>query len=137
MARGQLSVEFFLIVAFVLVLATILFSSTENEIRETRAVDRAALAKAAVAGVGNAVNSVALQGNGSVLKKDVFVPPETICFLYNQSASSLYCDTGRTVVRGPTLLAQPSVSPACSSSGWMTATVSSDPNVSISCASLG
>ncbi len=129
--------EFFLIVSFILVLATIILGGVENEVRETKALDRAALAKTAVASVSHAANSVALQGNGSIVKREVFVPPETICFLYNSTSAVLYCDTGKNIVPGPALLSQPNVSSPCFYSGWMVAVVKNDGGVSVNCTLLG
>jgi len=133
LARGQLSVEFFLIVAFILVLTTMILSNAENSLTETRTLDRMALAKAAVVEASQAANLVAVQGNGSSIKRLLFVPPETICFLYDDADGVLYCDTGKNTVRGPPLLVEPSVYAPCLSSGWMTVEITSNETLGINC----
>jgi len=139
LARGQLSVEFFLIVAFVLVLATMLLSNVEAQLNDTKDLNRAATAKAAVAEVSHAVNAVALQGTGAMLNKEVFVPPETSCFSYNATAGALQCDTGKNIVSGPALVTAPNVSVSCARTGWMTAQARNEggANVSVYCIALG
>lgn len=84
--------EFFLVVAFILGLASALLTITEEQVRQTATLDRAALAKSALDSVAHAANHVWLAGNGSRLTAEVFVPSSSICLLYNSTQRRLFCD---------------------------------------------
>lgn len=92
MKRGQLSIEFFLIVAFILGLASALLTVSEDQVRQTTLLDRAALARNALDTVTHAANQVWLSGNGTRIVAEVFVPVNSICLLYNSTQQRLYCD---------------------------------------------
>lgn len=91
MKRGQLSIEFFLIVSIIAVFALSLYTTGVAEIDKSSTVDDAVLAKSALDSLTSAVNIVALEGNGSTIKRELFVPKQSVCFLYNSTAKRFYC----------------------------------------------
>lgn len=94
MRRGQVSIEFFLVVAFVLALASALLTVTEEQARQTGVVDRAALAKSALDTFAQAANHAWLSGNGARIYAEIFIPQNSVCLLYNASQTRFYCDVG-------------------------------------------
>lgn len=93
--KGQLSIEFLLVAAFLLAFAAVLLNTAETQLRETQAVDSAALSKAAADSLGTLVNTVFLQGNGAQLNSEFFVPKNSVCFFVNGSVvrgAFLECD---------------------------------------------
>jgi len=94
MKRGQLSIEFFLIVVFVLGLASALLALSEEQMRQTDLLDRAALARSALDSIAHTANHAWLAGNGTRLYTEIFVPANSVCLLYNSTQKRLYCDVG-------------------------------------------
>lgn len=125
--RGQLGVEFFLIVAFILVLGAALSASTDAEVVNMRSLDRAALAKSASDAVAHAVNLVLIQGNGASVTRELFFPAETPCLQYSAEREALFCEVpGAGKVYSAAILAQPQILSYCYSNGtagWKLVTV--------------
>ncbi|MEW5955185.1 MAG: hypothetical protein AB1626_01440 [Candidatus Micrarchaeota archaeon] len=141
-SKAQLGVEFFFVIAFVLLLAVVLTTSMEEQVTQTKELNRAALAKSVCDAVSHAANAVAVQGNGATVRLQQFVPPQTLCLQYNATSQKLYCTVaGVGTVSGPALYSLPSVNSSCFPSGdqgWMLVTVNNTGgNVSISCAGVG
>lgn len=136
--RSQVSVEFFLAVAFAVALAAVLLSSAEDGIRSVKAVDSAALARTALDSVASAVNYASLAGNGTKIVKEVFVPKEVVCFAYNSSSKRMFCSLGAGVfMSSQVLYSAPSVASACFSAGWLKTEVSNNGTaVVLSCSAL-
>ncbi|MGC8850811.1 MAG: hypothetical protein ACP5O3_01090 [Candidatus Micrarchaeia archaeon] len=140
--RGQLGIEFFLVVAFVLVLGSVLSASVDEQVIAARALDRAALAKSAVDAVSHAINLVTLEGNGALASREVFFPAETQCIQYSSARKALYCDVaGAGKVYGVALYREPTVLLNCFSSGtqgWFLVTVNGTSNgAQVNCTKLG
>ena len=108
--RGQVGLEFFLILGFCLAMLTILISDSEREITENEKLDTAVLSLSALYSVSNAINIVALQGNGAQLAVSAFVPSKSKCYLPVASEQRLACDIGDAYGRrvyGMRLMAMP------------------------------
>jgi len=140
--KGQLGVEFFFVIAFVLLLAVVLTTGMEGQVTQTKELNRVVLAKSVSDAVSHAVNAVAVQGNGATVRLQQFIPSETLCLQYNASSQKLYCTVvGVGTVSGPALYAVPSIDASCFPSGnqgWMLVTVNNtDGNVYVYCSSVG
>ena len=88
---GQLSIEFFLVLSIIIAFSIILYNISREEVAKTKAVNAIVLAKNAIDAASQAVDFVALSGNGSALNVSVFVPREASCFYYNSSRDAFYC----------------------------------------------
>jgi len=140
--KGQVGIEFFFVIAFVLLLAISFTTTMESQVAQTKDLNRAALAKTVVDAVSQAVNAVALQGNGATVRTQQFVPSETICLQYNGSSTKLYCTiAGVGTVSGTTLYAAPDVDTSCFPSGeqgWLLINVNNTAgSVGVYCSSVG
>ena len=126
--RGQVGLEFFLILGFCLAMLTILIANSEREITENERLDTAMLSLSALNSVSNAINTVAIQGNGAQMAVSAFVPSKSKCYLPIASEQRLACDIGDAYGRrvyGMRLMAMPdTISSACYTTyGWMDVTV--------------
>ncbi|MFA6329131.1 MAG: hypothetical protein WCX64_00410 [Candidatus Micrarchaeia archaeon] len=125
--RGQVGLEFFLILGFCLVMLTILISNSEKQLTENEKLDSAVLSLSALNAVSNAVNTVAIQGNGAQMTVSAYIPKKAKCFL-ETSEQRLACDIGDAYGRrvyGMRLMATPdTINDACYTVyGWMDVTV--------------
>lgn len=125
--RGQVGLEFFLILGFCLVMLTMLISNSEKQLAENEKLDAAVLSLSALNSVSNALNTVVIQGEGARMTVSAYIPPKTKCFLLT-SPDRLSCDIGDTYGRraySMRILAAPeTISDACYTvSGWMDVTV--------------
>jgi len=125
--RGQVGLEFFLILGFCLVMLTVLISNSERQLVENERLDSAVLSLSALNSVSNALNTVAIQGNGAKMTVSAYIPPKTKCFLL-AGPDRLSCDIGDAYGRrvyGMRIMAVPdTISDACYTvSGWMDVTV--------------
>jgi hypothetical protein len=119
--RGQVGLEFFLILGFCLAMLTILVSNSERQISENERLDAAVLSLSALNSVSDAINTVAIQGDGAQMAATAFVPARSKCFLV--AAQRLACDIGDQYGRrvyGMRLLAVPdTINDACYTAyGW-------------------
>jgi hypothetical protein len=138
MKKGQMSVEFFLLVGFILVLLSVLVTNADEESRKLSQLEKASLCKNAVDSIGYLSNYAALQGTGTLLKKEVFVPKNSVCFLVKQITSKYYlaCDLGLQgrLAYSDELIQQPTVSSQCQdNTGWLIVSVqgtASGPSIS-------
>ena len=136
--RGQVGLEFFLILGFCLVMLTILISNSEQQLVENEKLDAAVLSLSALDAVSNALNTVAIQGNGARMTVSVYLHSKAKCFLLT-TADRLSCDIGDVYGRrvyGMRLMATPTtINDACYTvSGWMDVTVmKSSGNIEIYC----
>ena len=146
--RGQLSVEFLLIASFLLALAAVLLNIAETQLRETEALDNAALSKAAADSLATWINTVFLHGNGSQIRAEFFVPPGSVCFFVNTTDRSnmfLECDadpllggkiSSRSIYTSNVTL-DSSCPPANTTGGWYKVNVKNSKNfVTINCTRL-
>jgi len=125
--RGQVGLEFFLVLGFCLAMLTILISNSERQLTENEKLDSAVLSLSALNAVSNALNTVAIQGNGAQMAVSAYIPSKSKCFLLTPD-SHLACDIGDTYGRrvyGMRLMATPdTISDACYTTyGWMDVTV--------------
>lgn len=137
--RGQLSVEFLLVVSFLLSMAAVLLNVAETQLRETEALDNAALSKAAADSFATLVNTVFLHGNGTQMRAELFIPSGSVCFFVNSTNRSnmfLECDpdplySGKVASR-PIYTSNVSLDstcpPASTSGGWYKFTVKNSKN---------
>jgi hypothetical protein len=137
--RGQVGLEFFLILGFCLAMLSVLISSSERQINENEKLDATVLSLSALNSVSNAINTVALQGNGAYMSASAFVPQSTKCFLLT-SENRLACDIGDKYGRrvyGMKLLQNPgTITADCYSNyGWIDVMVTSSAGeISVYCA---
>jgi hypothetical protein len=123
-SRGQIGIEFFLVLGFALSIVGVLIMNSERGLEGNTRLDSAMLSLAAVNTVSNSINTAFLQGNGTLIRTQVFVPYGARCFVVNPATSALFCDVGDPqgrVVNGMSLYAVPTnVSDSCySMTGWM------------------
>ena len=83
--RGQVSVEFFLVLSLLFALAAVLLTTAEAQLRDAESLNNAALSKAALDAVGSYVDLVYLSGNGSIVSGQVFIPA-SVCVLSSMQA---------------------------------------------------
>ncbi|MBI5636146.1 hypothetical protein HY993_04255 [Candidatus Micrarchaeota archaeon] len=128
-ARGQLSVEFFLIAAFLVALAIALIATSSAKVDDLSSLSKALQAKTTLDTLSTKANSAYVQGDGSQYSFDAFLPSGPVCLLYNSSTQRLFCDFGGALgnnkpVSGPALYASitfssPDCQPSSSSqAGW-------------------
>lgn len=96
--KGQLSVEFFILLAVVAAFILILYSNGVSQREQTRLLSAAVQSKAGVDGLANAANYVFLSGEGSVMRKEFFVANGSLCLYVSETGDYLYC----TVPGAPT-----------------------------------
>ncbi|NYZ74993.1 hypothetical protein H0O03_01895 [Candidatus Micrarchaeota archaeon] len=140
--KGQVGVEFFFVIAFILLLAISFTTTMESEVAQTKELNRATLAKTVSDAVSHAINIVALQGNGAATRMQEFIPSETLCLQYNATSQKLYCTVaGVGTVSGPELYAAPTVNASCFPSGeqgWLLISVNNTAgSVGVYCSSVG
>ncbi len=146
--RGQLSVEFFLILSIVIAFSVILYNISLEELGKTRAANAVVETKSALDSLSNAVDFVALSGNGSVVKRVLFVPKEAKCVYYDVNGRTLYCVIAdewleriseKRVVNGTRLVSSNAVAITCGvplKPGWTEFTVNTSNNyVKLNCKS--
>jgi len=89
--RGQVSVEFFLMLTLVLSLAILLYTDTASQLSKTRGLDKAGQTAALVQQVASSARAVWFEGNASARAFDAFVPSSANCLYWNASANNVYC----------------------------------------------
>ena len=145
--KGQLSVEFFLIMAFLFALAVVLFVTTESQAHKAQLLDKAVLSRSALDSFENSVDRVFFEGNGSRDSIDLFVPQNSVCFIPNATGNYFECDAdpeingrvfGRVLYADVTQVFTDTTCPPSSSSvGWIRVeSVSNGTSVLASCSSL-
>lgn len=95
MNRAQMSIEFFLIAGFILLAASVLISSSDQQLQETSALSSVVASRNALdLEVANARYAY-YAGNNTVLSHISFIPANTTCFFFNASATSgkFFCVT--------------------------------------------
>ncbi|OIO27726.1 hypothetical protein AUJ16_02935 [Candidatus Micrarchaeota archaeon CG1_02_60_51] len=125
--RGQLSVEFFMVLSLILALAVILYAGTASQVSQARELDKSVLSKALVEGVAQAARQTWFEGNASSRSVDAFVPSGANCFYFNYSSRELYCFAPEGTVSAPAYAAVNASN--CSTPlapGWMHFEVYSD-----------
>ena len=86
-----MSVEFFLILSIVIAFSIILYNISFEELGKTRAANAVVATKSVLDSLSNAVDFVALSGNGSVVKRVLFIPKEAKCLYFDANGKTLYC----------------------------------------------
>jgi uncharacterized protein (UPF0333 family) len=89
--KGQLSIEFFLVLSIIIAFSIILYNVSRDEVANTRATTAIVVVKSSLDSLSQAVDFVALSGNGSALNFTAFVPREANCIYYNSTRNSFYC----------------------------------------------
>ncbi len=89
--KGQLSVEFFLVLSIIIAFSVILYNVSREEVAKTKAVNSIVLAKNGLESLSQAVDFVALSGNGSSLNVSFFVSGEANCLFYDAVRDAFYC----------------------------------------------
>ena len=128
--KGQISVEFFLVAAFLVALAAGMLSSAQGHLSDAESLRKAVMAKSAVDSVAAWVNAVYLQGSGAEVSGSVFIPGGSVCLILNRTADDAYleCDAHPSIekrVSSTRVLARslefaPECPPASQSAGWFT-----------------
>ncbi len=137
-ARGQISVEFFLVVGFIISLVAILVANSEAQIARNTLLDNTLLSQSALDSVSNAIQTVYLQGNRSAIRQMVFVPRDANCFILDQAKKKLTCDVGdpeaRLVYSRPLTAVPDTITADCTEPGWLFVAVEyNQPFLNISC----
>ena len=135
MDRGQIGLEFYLIMGFSLTVVAMLISNSERQLVANEKLDTDMLSVSAMNAVSNAANSASLMGNGSALRANVFIPSDARCFVPETSSGKQYlaCDVGDyanppRMAYGMMLIATqaPTISDDCYNlKGWMSVIVNS------------
>lgn len=89
--KAQLSIEFFLVLSIIIAFSIILYNVSREETAKTRAAGAIVVTKSSLDALSQAVDFVALSGNGSALNLTAFVSREANCFYYNESRGAFYC----------------------------------------------
>ncbi|MFH1200118.1 MAG: hypothetical protein V1708_03565 [Candidatus Micrarchaeota archaeon] len=93
MARGQMSIEFFIIAGFILLASSILIANADTQIQETSALNNIVAGRNAMDLLSTSCMYVYLQGNNSAVTNYMFIPSNTSCFNFNTTFSKFYCVT--------------------------------------------
>ncbi|MFH1780343.1 MAG: hypothetical protein ABH803_04370 [Candidatus Micrarchaeota archaeon] len=78
MSRGQISVEFFLVLSIMIAFILIIYSTVQGEITKQRDLNSIVLAQSALDSVSYLTNFVYLSGPGTSLSKEIFIPSSTV-----------------------------------------------------------
>ncbi|MCL5011425.1 MAG: hypothetical protein M1594_00835 [Candidatus Marsarchaeota archaeon] len=140
MDRAQVSVEFFIIAAFVFALAGALLSVATSQINQNTILDNLAMGRNAIGVVSSYINFVGLSGVGANVSTTVFVPTNMICFIPTISSSNIYCtesnNNSNYNVTGEQLFFPPTINPICNQQGWLNVVVSNNGGVFVNCTQL-
>lgn len=130
--RGQVAVEFFLAMAFSLILVSLLVGKAQAQLDSNALLGKSVLSQSALDSVSSAINFVYLQGKGSRAEVFVFVPTGVSgsggasCFFNSAELSCYVGDEGGRNVYAKNLLPPKSelatllsIDSACYASGWM------------------
>ncbi len=135
--RAQMSVEFFIIAGFILLAASMLISTADQQVQDTMTLNNVVAARNALDLEVGAAKYVYLQGNNSAVTNFVFVPSNTSCFNFNTTLRRFYCVTlGVTglVFSDEMDFIVNAQNAACTQSGWLRFTVrNQDGYVAYSC----
>lgn len=131
MSRGQASIEFFLIVSFILALMFMLQPLAQKSVASVTSVDDAALARSAAGLIAANADYVWLAGNGSVIQLQVRVPATYSC-AGNSTTRAIQCvqtviTEGQSAINVTTpAIYSPKLTDNCGGiSGWKTVKVAS------------
>ncbi|NUN11594.1 hypothetical protein HUU53_03020 [Candidatus Micrarchaeota archaeon] len=92
--RGQISIEFFLVLSIMITFILIIYSNTQTEINQQRDLNSIVLASSALDSVTNLANFVYLSGPGTRQTREIFIPSSTSETPAKASANCFYVDTG-------------------------------------------
>jgi len=81
--RGQVSLEFILVVVFLLALITMLLPTANALADQISSLDELVAAKGALNAVASAIDYVVVSGDGARMHVDVYVPKNVHCFVDN------------------------------------------------------
>jgi uncharacterized protein (UPF0333 family) len=92
--RGQISVEFFLVAAFLVALAAGMLVTAQGHLSDAESLRKATMSKAAVDSVAAWVNAVYLQGSGAQVSGSVFIPAGSVCLILSKNGADSFfeCD---------------------------------------------
>lgn len=137
--RGQFGIEFFLIVGFVLLIASALLSNAATHLEQNDRLRDAVFARAAVDGVADGITFVSWQGDGSKIVNEYYLPSSG-CIIVNRTDNTVECDVGltqRVKSHAFTASSTATISPFGCTSGWKKITVSNTNGApAITCAPL-
>ena len=117
--RGQLGIEFFLILSVSIAFAIVLYNTVNEESAESKVANDVIATKASLESLASAVDLVVLSGDGSQVKRSLLVPTRSICFYYDPAPKQqFFCvvydehlfddspgdDAGKTKVYSKTLV---------------------------------
>lgn len=89
--RAQMSVEFFVVLGFVLFAAGVLLASTESQTKGTRLLNDIAAARAVLDSQTAFANYAYFSGTGTRLVQTFFVPARVSCSNWDAANKQLYC----------------------------------------------
>ncbi len=137
--RGQLGIEFFLILSVSIAFAIVLYNAVSEESAEAKVANQVIATKASLESLASAVDLVVLSGDGSVVKRSLLVPSKSICFYYDSGKQQFFCvvydehlfddvgdDSDKTNVYSKTLVKDITVGTKCTeplAPGWWQVTV--------------
>ena len=137
--KGQISIEFFLVAAFMVALAAGMIGVAQGHLSDAESLRKATMSKAAVDSVAAWANAVYLQGSGAQVSGSVFVPQGSVCMILNRTAdgSFLECDVNpsieksvsSTAVFATALEFSPQCPPANPAAGWFSVKVRNEDGV--------
>lgn len=78
--KGQISVEFFLVLAVIIAFTIILYANASVQVERSFVLQHAVIAQSLVDSFASTANFVYLSGPGAKITKTFYVPAETACF---------------------------------------------------------
>jgi len=140
--KGQLSIEFFLILAIILVFTGMLLTASETQISGMHGLNDVIMSKNVLDGVASMADYVFLSGNGSKVSREFFIPQRLVCFAAGCTSSDRLCCFGIEFpgkkVESSQMFSIPQVNGTCVATGWLRISTQNVNNVIfINCISLG
>ncbi|MBI5226788.1 hypothetical protein HY994_06185 [Candidatus Micrarchaeota archaeon] len=89
--RGQFSIDFFLVLSIVIAFAVLLYNVAISEVGKSTLLDSAILGQNTLDSIASGIDFAAFAGNGSHVRKELWLPADVNCLFFNQSANHFYC----------------------------------------------
>ncbi len=89
--RGQFSIDFFLVLSIVIAFAVLLYNVAITEVGKSTLLDSAILGQNTLDSIASGIDFAAFAGNGSHVRKELWLPGDVNCLFFNQSTNAFYC----------------------------------------------
>ena len=100
MARGQFSIDFFLVLSVIIAFSIMLYGLAVTETGKARLMDSAVMTKAYLDSISASVDFVYFSGGSSRVSKMLFQPAEATCLYFDDTQKAFFCRISSTYLEG-------------------------------------